>query len=171
MMEVNLYLLVANRGPAKQKAWYGGVLEYETKKSGLQTREDFGQLEDTANRINIRALGILAARLKVPCKIVLHTNNRHLHSVFSNGWLKEWAERGWKNSSDKELKNRELWETAWEILKIHEITTVYETEHSYSNWIRDEIKKRMQKEEDCDNSAKQMAAKMKGETTDESDKD
>lgn len=145
MFEVKAFLTVDNHGPARQSAWYGWVLEYAGLNK-IHTREDFGKLDGTANGINIKALGLMAKRLKAPCRICLHTNSRHLEAAISNGWLQTWAENDWKNSSGEEIKNRDLWEKAWESLKSHELTAVYEKEHSYHSWILTEIKSRKEGE-------------------------
>lgn len=170
MFEVEAYLFVNTKGPALQEAWYGWVLECVNKKGELKTREDFGQVKDTGNRINIKALGDLATRLKAPCRIHLHTNSHHLESVITNGWLKEWAVNNWNNSSGKEIKNRELWEETWKYLENHEITASYETEHSYSDWIKREIKTRQEKDRDWEDSRRQMVGKIKGENAGEPNK-
>lgn len=170
MFEVEAYLFVDTKGPALQEAWYGWVLECINKKGNLVTREDFGFIKDTGNRINIKALGNLAARLKAPCRIHLHTNSHHLESAITNGWLKDWAANNWNNSSGKEIKNRELWEEAWEHLKAHDITASYEKEHSYSGWLQREIKIREERDRSWDDTCQQMARKIKGENTDEPSK-
>lgn len=142
IFEVEAYLTVNNHGPALQKAWYGWVLECMDRKGNPVTREGFGELRGTTNAINIKALGIMAGRLKKPCRVCLHTNNRHLEAAIANGWLKEWSKNSWKNSSGKEIKNKELWSEAWEYLSPHTLTAKYEPKHIYNSWILTEIKKK-----------------------------
>lgn len=166
MYEVEIYLFAETKGPAVQKAWYGYVMEYETQKGELVTREGFGEEEETANGINIKGLTVAAERLKAKCRIQLHTNSRHLAAVISNRWLGNWAESGWKSSSGKEIRNRELWEIAWRFLKVHEMSAVYEKENSYSEWIRHEIAARKKEEKRWEDTKKQMTRGMKGEKGD-----
>ena len=156
MFEVNAYLSADTRGPAMQEAWFAWVLECKRRNGQTETREGFGKLTDTENRINIRAFGIMLARLRAPCRINLYTNSRHLHAVLANGWLAGWAENGWKNSSGKEIKNRDLWEGSGEWIKPHEIIPALEKEHAYSSWMRMEIKSRTEKDREWSELQKKM---------------
>ena len=84
----------------------------------------------------------MLSHLRRPCRVHIHTDCRYLESVFKNNWLTSWAEKGWKNSTGQEIKNKDAWEAVWELAMDHELTAAYDPAHPYQGWILREIEGR-----------------------------
>jgi ribonuclease HI len=47
--------------------------------------------------------------LKMPCRVEMHTDSLYLKNGITR-WLKGWIKKGWKLSSGKPVKNKDLWQ-------------------------------------------------------------
>lgn len=135
------YITTTARGPARQTAQYGWVLEYVDSQGNLRTKEGFGETEGTETAISIRALGDMLSHLNRPCRVHIHTDCRQIEGAIKNGWLKFWSENDWKNKSGKKIKNKDDWEETWQYAESHELTAAYDLNHSYREWILGEIER------------------------------
>jgi ribonuclease HI len=67
-------------------------------------------------------LGVLEAlrelyRMKLTQeKILLISDSKYVLDSITKGWLAGWAKNGWRNSTKKEVKNRDLWEAMYKAL-------------------------------------------------------
>ena len=43
-------------------------------------------------------------------------------NAFLEDWITSWQMKNWKGSDNKEVKNRDLWETLLSLTKVHEVT-------------------------------------------------
>lgn len=136
-MQTQAFLDVLNRGPAMQTAWYGWVIQ-GMKKGELETREHVRRIRNTPNAIAVTALNELLGRFRRPAEILIKTNSRYLAGMIGNGYVERWAKEGWVLGTGKEVRNRELWEAAWEKLKQHDIRIEYTKSHEYTDWIKRE---------------------------------
>ena len=144
------YIEVYNRGPAKQTAWYAWVLETHLKNGDLYTKEGYGRLTNTPNAIAIQALTEMLGRFNKPSGIHIKTNSRYLEGMVGAGYVQRWSQNGWQSSTGKEVKNRELWEEAWEAMEPHEITIEHIDKSSYTDVLKREVKTREEKTKDAE---------------------
>jgi len=80
-------------------------------KLGENVREISGGAEYATN--NAMELVSCVEALKAltrPCKVTLFTDSAYIVNCFKEGWARGWVKRGWLNSQDEPVKNRELWE-------------------------------------------------------------
>ena len=87
---------------------YGFVLEYgEHRKGG------FGAAKHTTNnRMELYAVivGLNAIKNKsIPVEVL--TDSQYIAQAFEEDWITRWREKNWINSRNKEVKNRDLWES------------------------------------------------------------
>ena len=146
MFEVNIYLETSMKGPGTRKGWYAAVVEYQTKKHGIETREFISEMEETTYNKSallgcIEALKILNAK----CILKIHTDSVYMTSPFNNGNLKRWKENGFLNVKGEPIKNQKEWQQLAELLEKHQFEFVQEKRHSYSKWMMEEAQKRTSK--------------------------
>ena len=65
-------------------------------------------INETSNRMELTAFiqGLKYAQSIGSCKI--YTDSQYTVRGY-NEWMKNWKKKGWKNSSKKEIKNKDLW--------------------------------------------------------------
>ena len=75
----------------------------------------------TNNRMELTAAVEVLARLKRPCRVVLHTDSQYLKRAFTEGWLDKWRTNGWKTSTKQPVKNQDLWQRLLELSAQHQL--------------------------------------------------
>lgn len=135
---------LGNPGPGG----YGVILRYNDVSKELWG----GEPETTNNQMEL--LGAIRAlkELKRPCEVVLHIDSQYVMNGFDKGWLKEWKKKNWKNSANKPVKNKELWQQLDELVAKHDIQWVHVRGHQGQT-----------ENERCDQLAKNAALKVQTE--------
>lgn len=64
----------------------------------------------TNNRMELRAAIHALEKLQEPCHVELHSDSQYLVNAMTKGWLASWRKKGWQNSANQPVKNRDLWE-------------------------------------------------------------
>jgi len=68
-----------------------------------------GEHQTTNNRMEMTAAIEGLSSLKEPQAVTLYTDSAYVSRAFNDGWLKNWKKNGWRTSSKKPVKNKELW--------------------------------------------------------------
>ena len=55
--------------------------------------------------------------LKFPCDVEIYSDSAYVVNAFTQKWIYGWLKNGWKNSSKEPVKNKELWEELYELVK------------------------------------------------------
>lgn len=124
MKHVILYTDGACRGNPGKGGW-GAVLSYgKVQKSfyGYVPHTTNNQMELTAV---IRGLG----QLKERCHVTLYTDSKYVMDGVQL-WLPDWKKRVWKTSTNKPLKNKELWQQLDALTEAHTIDWKWVKGHS-----------------------------------------
>ncbi len=91
---------------------YGVVLIY-----GKHRKELSGGFRlTTNNRMELYAAIIAMETLKEPCKVKLYSDSQYLVKAMTQGWIKKWESRNWRN-----VKNPDLWKRIVEQCRKHEV--------------------------------------------------
>lgn len=146
MFKVNIYLETSMKGPGTRKGWYAAVVEYQTKRDEIVTKEFFSEMvETTYNKSAL--LGALEAlkMLNVECILTIYTDSVYMVSPFSNGNLKRWIANGFLNVKGEPIKNQKEWQQLTEQLKRHTFKFIHTKRNPYSSWMMEEAKKRVDK--------------------------
>jgi len=69
-----------------------------------------GERQTTNNRMELTAAIEGLASLSDATAVKLHTDSAYVSRAFNEGWIENWKKNGWKTSSKKPVKNKELWE-------------------------------------------------------------
>ena len=105
-----------NPGPG---GW-AAVLRYNGHKKVLTGWEPC----TTNNRMELKAAIEALKALKRPVAVTIYTDSAYLARAFNEGWVWEWARRGWKTASGKPVKNRDLWEELLSLVRKHRVRWV-----------------------------------------------
>ena len=97
----------------------GIILIYPEKDYKKEYSEAF--LNTTNNKMELTAVIKAMQMLKEPCKIKIHSDSAYIVDAFDKGWIESWRQNGWKRGKNEELKNRELWQLLYILVKKHEV--------------------------------------------------
>lgn len=90
-----------NPGPG---GW-GAILRFGEHEKELNG----GEFETTNNRMELTAAIEALNALKRPCAIDLFTDSTYVRSGISE-WMDGWKRKNWRTSTNKPVKNAELWQ-------------------------------------------------------------
>ncbi|MEP4769026.1 MAG: ribonuclease HI [Roseibium sp.] len=90
-----------NPGPG---GW-GAILRFGEHEKELNG----GEFETTNNRMELTAAIEALNALKRPCAIDLYTDSTYVRSGISE-WMDGWKRKNWRTSTNKPVKNAELWQ-------------------------------------------------------------
>lgn len=108
-----------------------------------------GEKKTTNNRMELTAVikGLLS--LKERCIVHVYSDSSYVCNAVNNNWLTKWQLNGWKNSSKKEVLNRDLWEKLLRLISYHKVTF-----HKVKGHSKDKKNNR------CDKIAKEQIKKL-----------
>ena len=85
-------------------------------------KEISGGKKDTTNNIMELTAAIEGLKLlKYPCEVQLFSDSAYLVNGFKQGWIYNWQKNNWKTANKEPVKNKEIWETLYELTKIHTV--------------------------------------------------
>jgi ribonuclease HI len=62
--------------------------------------------------------------LKEPCLVNVYSDSQYVVDAFNAGWIFAWQTNGWKNASNKPVKNVDLWQNLLLLIKTHNVTFI-----------------------------------------------
>lgn len=87
---------------------------------GKHEKEQAGyEANTTNNRMELTAAVNALRALKEPCEVTLTTDSQYLKHAFTQGWLKNWQQNGWKTANKQAVKNKDLWLELLELSQVH----------------------------------------------------
>ena len=113
-----------NPGPG---GW-GAILMYKEYK-----KEISGGNNDTTNNImEITAVIEALKLLKEPCnlEVEVYSDSAYVVNAFNNGWIYNWKKNNWKTASKDPVKNKELWEILYELVRKFNVKFIKVKGHS-----------------------------------------
>ena len=119
MDKVAIYTDGACSGNPGPGGW-GAVLMYKSSKKEISGSET----ETTNNRMELSAVIEGLKCLKRPCEVEVYSDSAYIVNAFNSGWIESWREKGWRNKSRDEVKNRDLWEELYQLTCTHSITWI-----------------------------------------------
>ena len=83
----------------------------------------------TNNRMEMMAAIAALEALKRPSRVALTTDSNYLRQGMTQ-WLEGWKRRNWRNSQNKPVKNRDLWERLDALNRLHKVSWHWVKGHS-----------------------------------------
>ena len=125
MEKVIIYTDGACSGNPGPGGW-GVVLMYKDVKKEISG----GEKETTNNIMELTAVVEGLKMLKYPCEVELYSDSAYVVNAFNNGWIDNWNKNNWKTADKKEVKNKEIWQELYKLVKIHNVTFIKVKGHS-----------------------------------------
>lgn len=111
-----------NPGPG---GW-GAILMYKGAK-----KEISGGMKQTTNNIMEVTAVIEALKcLKVESDVQVYSDSAYTVNAFNQGWIYNWMKKGWKTASGEPVKNKELWQELYALIKKHKVEFIKVKGHS-----------------------------------------
>jgi len=129
VQEVTLYTDGACSGNPGKGGW-GAILLYNGNKKELSGAEPM----TTNNRMEMTAIIEGLRQLKRPCRVRVCSDSAYVVNCFRQNWIGYWRRNGWKNSRNKPVENRDLWEKLLELMDIHQVEFVKVKGHADDPW-------------------------------------
>lgn len=125
MVSVTIYTDGACSGNPGPGGW-GAVLIY-----GENKKEISGGNKNTTNNImEITAVIEALKCLKNECKATVYSDSAYVVNCFNQGWIYNWKKNNWKTSTKGPVKNKELWEELYILVKKYNVEFIKVKGHS-----------------------------------------
>lgn len=130
-MKINIYTDGAAKDNPNGPGGYAAILQFTDSQGVIHEKEISAGYDKTTNN-RMELMGVIAALeiLKRPCEIDLFTDSQYITNSMNKGWLENWKNNEWRNSANKPVKNRELWERLIAAAEPHKITWVWIKGHN-----------------------------------------
>ncbi len=129
-MLVKIYTDGAARGNPDGPGGYGTILSY-TDGNGVEHIREFSQgfVRTTNNRMELMAAIVGLEALIRPCEVKLYSDSKYVVDAFNQNWIGSWLNNGWKTSTKKPVKNKELWQRLLKAMEPHKVTYIWVKGH------------------------------------------
>lgn len=138
MRLVNIYIATDSTNMRKSEKKYGYVLECFINEKPY-TKEGFGEMEGTYNRIVLAAINAALERMNSPSEIHVFSENEFVLNMMKKSVV-GWALNGFETSKKEPIKNQDKWIEYYQLSKMHLIVTE-PGKHEYLNWLKEQMKK------------------------------
>ena len=125
MVSVTIYTDGACSGNPGPGGW-GAVLIYGENKKEISG----GNKNTTKNIMEITAVIEALKCLKNECKATVYSDSAYVVNCFNQGWIYNWKKNNWKTSTKGPVKNKELWEELYTLVKKYNVEFVKVKGHS-----------------------------------------
>ena len=131
MMKVKVFTDGAARGNPEGPGGYGAVVQFIDSNGQLHEREYSGGYQQTTNnRMELMAAIVGLEALIKPCQVDLTSDSKYVTDAFNQGWIWNWQLKGWKTSTNKPVKNIDLWQRLLEAAKPHQVKYIWIKGHA-----------------------------------------
>lgn len=125
MEEVTIYTDGACSGNPGPGGW-GSILMCKGNK-----KEISGASKNTTNNImEITAVIEALKLLKFECNVKIYSDSAYVVNAFNQKWIYGWMKKGWVNASKEPVKNKELWQELYNLIKQHNVEFIKVKGHS-----------------------------------------
>ena len=121
---ITIYTDGACKGNPGEGGW-GAFIEYNNEKVKLYGYEEL----TTNNRMEIIAAIEALRSIKEKSDIIIYTDSKYLMNGI-NTWIHSWKKNNWRTSSNKDVKNADLWKIIDELNSNHSIEWSWVKGHS-----------------------------------------
>lgn len=89
-----------------------------------------GKENTTNNEMEITAILEGLKALKYKCDVEVYSDSAYCVNTINKKWLDKWINNFWILSNGEQVKNKELWEQIYELLKKHNVEVIKVKGHS-----------------------------------------
>lgn len=103
-MKYKIYTDGACSGNPGPGGWGAVIFDQDNKQKNISGSEK----NTTNNRMELLAAIMSLKKIKTNSEVVIFTDSIYVKNGITE-WMKNWKRNGWKNSSKKPVKNKDLW--------------------------------------------------------------
>ena len=137
MKRVNIYIATDSTNMRKSTKKYGYVLECFVNEKPY-TKEGFGEMEGTYNRVVLAAVNEALERMKNPSEIHVFMENAFVCNMIKHS-IPGWIQNGFETSRNEPIKNQDKWIEYYQLSKKH-LVKPEAGKHEYLNWLKEQMK-------------------------------
>ena len=127
-MKIDVYTDGACSGNPGPGGW-GALLKAKKNGEILSEKEIYGgERNTTNNRMELMAAIKALRTLNKRCHVTIITDSKYLKDGMTK-WLLKWLGNNWRNSTNKEIKNVDLWKELYILSASHEINWLWVKGH------------------------------------------
>lgn len=78
----------------------------------------------TNNRMELNAVVEGLKKIKSKANVTIYTDSAYVHNAFAQDWIGLWLRKNWKNSENKPVANKDLWQELIALVNKHNVTWV-----------------------------------------------
>lgn len=129
-MKVTMYTDGAARGNPEGPGGYGTILQYVDAAGTMHEREYSGGFKKTTNnRMELLAVIVGFEALSRPCQVEVISDSKYVTDAFNQKWVDNWLRKNWKTSTNKPVKNIDLWQRLLKAKQQHEVVFTWVKGH------------------------------------------
>ena len=135
-MKYKIYTDGACSGNPGPGGWGAVILDQDDKQKNISGSEK----NTTNNRMELLAAIMSLKKIKTNSEVVIFTDSIYVKNGITE-WMKNWKKNGWKNSSKKPVKNKDLWEKLNKLCEANSVSWKWIKGHSTNefNNLADEL--------------------------------
>ena len=103
-MKYKIYTDGACTGNPGPGGWGAVIFDQDDKQKNISGSEK----NTTNNRMELLAAIMSLKKIKSNSEVIIFTDSTYVKNGITE-WMKNWKKNGWKNSSKKPVKNKDLW--------------------------------------------------------------
>jgi ribonuclease HI len=135
-MKYKIYTDGACSGNPGPGGWGAVIFDQDNKQKNISGSEK----NTTNNRMELLAAIMSLKKIKTNSEVVIFTDSIYVKNGITE-WMKNWKKNGWKNSSKKPVKNKDLWEKLDKLCEANSVSWKWVKGHSSNefNNLADEL--------------------------------
>jgi len=135
-MKYKIYTDGACSGNPGPGGWGAVIIDQDDKQKNISGSEK----NTTNNRMELLAAIMSLKKIKTNSEVVIFTDSTYVKNGITE-WMKNWKKSGWKNSSKKPVKNKDLWEKLDKLCEANSVSWKWVKGHSTNefNNLADEL--------------------------------
>jgi len=135
-MKYKIYTDGACSGNPGPGGWGAVIFDQDDKQKNISGSEK----NTTNNRMELLAAIMSLKKIKTNSEVVIFTDSTYVKNGITE-WMKNWKKNGWKNSSKKPVKNKDLWEKLDKLCEANSVSWKWVKGHSTNefNNLADEL--------------------------------
>jgi len=135
-MKYKIYTDGACSGNPGPGGWGAVIFDQDNKQKNISGSEK----NTTNNRMELLAAIMSLKKIKNNSEVVIFTDSTYVKNGITE-WMKNWKKNGWKNSSKKPVKNKDLWEKLDKLCEANSVSWKWVKGHSTNefNNLADEL--------------------------------
>ena len=135
-MKYKIYTDGACSGNPGPGGWGAVIFDQDNKQKNISGSEK----NTTNNRMELLAAIMSLKKIKSNSEVIIFTDSTYVKNGITE-WMKNWKKNGWKNSSKKPVKNKDLWEKLDKLCEANSVSWKWVKGHSTNefNNLADEL--------------------------------